>query len=333
MSFLFPASTITFEAALRDLARGSPKARAQAARALGGVDDPEERRRALDPLVRALDDDKAEVRDAAAAALGTLESVDDAVVRGLVKRLGDGDMAVRQHAAIALGTLRAEAGFAALADALTGGPPDLRFQAATSLAEIDPAGAFDHVLAALGDGDAHVVGAAALSVGAIAANDEALAPRAVEALATAHGAADSGARFDIAYALAELDDPRGTAALADAVTDPVRSWDAVTALGWLRAETELLAALGHKRTPDEARTLAAGRLLAIGPSPRAQKALVDALAHRKIHVRGIAVEQLTEVGGAWARVPLDKLVRTAKGSELREPIEAALRAIAEREKA
>ena len=209
MSFLFPASTITFEAALRDLARGSPKARAQAARALGGVDDPEERRRALDPLVRALDDDKAEVRDAAATSLGTLESVDEPVVRGLVKRLGDGDMAVRQHAAIALGTLRAEAGFEALADALKSGPADLRFQAATSLAEVDPARAFDHVLAALADRDAQVVGAAALSVGAIAANDASLAPRALEALGAAIGAApaagDSGARFDIGYGCAEMD--------------------------------------------------------------------------------------------------------------------------------
>ena len=40
VSFLFPSSTITFEAALRDLAQGSPKARAAAAQALGDVEDP-----------------------------------------------------------------------------------------------------------------------------------------------------------------------------------------------------------------------------------------------------------------------------------------------------
>ena len=58
MSFLFPSSTITFEAALRDLAQGSPKARAFAAHALGEITEPAEKRRALDALLAALDDDR-----------------------------------------------------------------------------------------------------------------------------------------------------------------------------------------------------------------------------------------------------------------------------------
>ena len=56
MSFLFPSSTITLEAALRDLARGSPKARAFAAHALGEITEPAEKRRALEALIAALDD-------------------------------------------------------------------------------------------------------------------------------------------------------------------------------------------------------------------------------------------------------------------------------------
>ena len=50
MSFLFPSPTITFEAALRDLAAGSPKARAAAAHALGDVTEAVEKRRAVDAI-------------------------------------------------------------------------------------------------------------------------------------------------------------------------------------------------------------------------------------------------------------------------------------------
>jgi len=331
MSFLFPSQTITFDAALRDLASGSPKARASAARALGEVDDDTERRRAIDALVRALDDDKPEVRSAACASLGTLGEHAKVPIAGLIKRLDDGAPPVRQNAAIALGTLRAAEGFEPLASALRSGPADLRFQAATSLAEIDALRAFEHEVAALADRDAQVVGAAALSVGAIAAVHGERKDAALAALAAKLDHDDRGARFEVAYALAELGDARGTKILADAIPDAERSWDAVTALGRLRAEPELMTALAHKKTTDEARTLAAGRLVALGESPKARKALTDALMHRKVHVRGIALEQLAEVGGAWARPALDKLAKSIKGSELGEPIGTALRAIAERE--
>jgi hypothetical protein len=54
VSYLFPSSTITVEAALRDLANGSPKARAFAAHALGDVTDTTEVARAVDALIIAL---------------------------------------------------------------------------------------------------------------------------------------------------------------------------------------------------------------------------------------------------------------------------------------
>jgi hypothetical protein len=71
-------------------------------------------------------------------------------------------------------------------------------------------------------------------------------------------------------------------------------------------------------------------LLAIVDYPKAKKTLLDALVHRKVHVRGIAIEQLAEVGGGWATPALDKLARSIKGSELKEPIEAARKIIAQR---
>jgi HEAT repeat protein len=326
VSFLFPSPTITFEAALRDLANGSPKARANAAHALGDVTEAVEKRRAVDALIRALGDDHPQVRMEACAALGELR--EPGALAYIVKRLDDGVAQVRQSAAIALGTIGHTDGFEPLAEALKQGPPDLRFQAATSLAEIDPGRAFDLVMTALDDRDAEVVGAAALSVGAIAKADAAKRDAAIAALTSKLSHAQPGTRFDVAYALAELADPAGRSALAAALVDIDRAWDAVSALGELKASDELAKAVAARSTPIEARVLAAGKLLALGAdSDAARTLLVEALTDRKVHVRGLAVEQLAEVGGSWAKPPLEKLARSGKGTELLEPIAAALRAI------
>ncbi|HTR54382.1 MAG TPA: HEAT repeat domain-containing protein [Kofleriaceae bacterium] len=344
MSFLFPSPTITVEAALRDVASGSPKARAMAAHALGDVTEPAEKQRALDALVRALDDDRPEVRAEAASSLGQL--AERSALPHLIKRLGDGAPPVRQNAAIALGALgvalRATTGdpvtrggasdaFGPLADALRDGAPDLRFQAATSLAEVDPARAFAPLIAALADSDPQVVGAAALAVGAIAVELPEHADRARDVLRPLVEHGDAGTRFDVAYALAELREPAGRAVLAGSITDEARAWDAVTALGWLAARDELARAAFGKKVPHEAAVLAAGKLLALDPSHEpARRALVEALRARKVNVRALAVEQLGDAGGAWAKPALDKLAGSSKGAELRDPIAAALRAIQER---
>ena len=329
MSFLFPSSTITFDAALRDLAQGSPKARTAAAHALGDVDDPAERRRAVEALVRALDDDQPQVRAEACASLGDLG--DASALPVLIRRLDDGAPGVRQNAAIALGTLAHPDGFAPLVQALQEGPADLRFQAATSLAEIDPARAFDPLAAALDDGDPQVVGAAAISLGAIGD------PRAVPLLVARLGHRAAATRFDVAYALAELGDPRGRDVLAAALGDAERAWDAVGALTRLGTTDDAEAlgrALTSKRTPPEATVLAAGAILKIAPHgahrDAARRVLLAALAARKTHVRGIAVEQLGEIGGAWAIAPLEKLARSGKGADLLDAIATAIRAIEER---
>jgi HEAT repeat protein len=325
VSFLFPSPTITFEAALRDLANGSPKARAMAAQALGDVTEPVEKRRAVDALIRALDDDLPQVRMEACAALGELR--EPGSLPHLIKRLDDGSPPVRQNAAIALGTIGHPDGFEPLATALKDGPADLRFQAATSLAEIDPARAFDLVLAALDDRDGEVIGAAALSVGAIAKDDATQKARAVPALTAKLDHTSPSTRFDVAYALAELGEAAGQDALAAAIGDQDRAWDAVSALGELKAEGELAKAVAARATPAEARVLAAGKLLAIADSEAARAVLLEALTNRKVHVRGLAVEQLADIGGAWAKQPLEKLARSGKGTELLEAIAAALRAI------
>ena len=323
MSFLFPASTITFDAALRDVASGSPKARAMAAHALGEVSEPAQKRRALDALIRALDDDRPEVRAEACSSLGALD--EPGALAALVKRLGDGAAPVRQNAAIALGSLGLADAFEPLAEALREGPADLRFQAATSLAEIDPARAYPLLVAALGDRDPQVVAAAALSLGAI--GDVAAIAQLVPQLEHA----DAATRFDVAYALAELKDSSGRPMLATAITDDDRAWDAVTALGWLDARAELESALAERKTPQETAALAAGHLLRLDASHEAARhALLAALTSRKGHVRALAVEQLEAVGGAWAKPALEKLARSGKGVDLLEAIANAVRAIESR---
>jgi HEAT repeat protein len=332
VSFLFPSSTITLDAALRDLAQGSPKARTAAASALGDVAEPTEKRRAVAALMRALDDDRPEVRAEACASLGELG--DPSALALLIRRLDDGAPAVRQNAAIALGTLGTFGhadGFEPLAQVLRTGPADLRFQAATSLAEIDAARAFEPLAAALDDGDPQVVAAAALSLGAIGD------PRAVALLVARLDHGEAATRFDVAYALADLGDARGREVLVSALGDAERAWDAVTALTRL-GTTDDAEALGRALTapsaPPEVTVLAAGAILKIAPDSAhrdaARRVLLAALGARKTHVRGLAVEQLGEIGGAWATAPLEKLARSGKGTELLETIASSLRAIEDR---
>ena len=176
--------------------------------------------------------------------------------------------------------------------------------------------------------DPQVVAAAALSLGAV--GDARAVPLLVARLD--HG--DAATRFDVAYALAELGDPHGRDLLSAGLGDPERAWDAVSALSRLATDDAAEAlgrALTSKHTPPEATVLAAGAIFKIAPSSRhhdaARRVLLAALAARKIHVRGIAVEQLGEIGGAWAIAPLEKLARSGKGGDLLEAIAAAIGAI------
>src|SRR5262245_39902785 len=114
MSYFAP-TTITTDAALRDLSSTKPRVRAAAAAALG---DAEEGRRVgvFAALLRALDDLDPDVRASAALSLGELRDEDS--VQPLILRLDDGVPMVRQSAAVALGRLGLSSGFAALAEAL-----------------------------------------------------------------------------------------------------------------------------------------------------------------------------------------------------------------------
>jgi len=329
VSFLFPSPTITFEAALRDVASGSPRARALAAHALGEVTAPDDKPRAAGALIAALDDGRAEVRAEACAALGEIGMA--SAVPGLIKRLDDGDPAVRQCAAIALGTLRHPDAWEPLVTALREGAPDLRFQAVSSLAELDPPRSYDVLVGALGDHDPQVLSAIALALGAIGDG------RAAGHLAGLLEHADRGVRFDAAYALADLDDARGRDALGAALDDPERGWDAACALEALGAEADadalarVLDARRKPAAPPQVMLRAAGALLAIAPAharaDAAQRVLLAGLTLRKPELRGLAIEELAKVGGAWACDALARRRGGRKGKDFVDVIDQALAAI------
>jgi HEAT repeat protein len=315
----FPQTTITTDAALRDLTSDKPKVRAAAASALGGA-EPERSAEAAGALLRAVDDLDVDVR--ASAILSLAELGDERAIEPIALRLDDGAPPVRQCAAIALGRMRATAAFDALARALSQGPPDLRFQAATSLVEIDPARAVGPLLAALADADAEVVGAAALALGATGDGE------AIEPLAARLDHKAPRTRFDVAYALAGLGDARAEATLVAAAVDAELSWDAIEALEGLGAADQLADLID--RAPDaEHRLRAAAGLLACAPeharAGAARAALESALSGWRSRRRALALELVEKVGGPWAISALERLA--AARPRMRGDIEPVLRAL------
>lgn len=360
MTYELRSSTITFEAALRDLESPRERVRAQAAHALGDVVAPEERARAVSALIRALGDARFEVRTEAALSLGDLDS--EEAVPALAARFADDAPAVRQAAVIALGRLGFPSAFEAVARALAEGPPDLRFQAATSLAEIDAERAREPLLAALDDGDGEVIGAVALALGAI--GETRARARLAELL---ESWARPETRFDIAYALADLGDVRAVDVLGGFVDDRRVGWDAIEALEKLAdrlaagedsrsdaghaSESDLL--LGEERADAAAvRAAAAGYLAPLlrrrfldpvlglraaaailrldrddpdspATAPARQRLLAGLSARKREHV-GLAVEMLARVGGSWAVEPLRRLRGKRAGKPFHDEIDEAL---------
>jgi HEAT repeat protein len=328
MSEMFPSSTITTDAALRDLASTKPRVRAAAAAALGDC-EPSRRADVTTALLTAIDDLDPDVRAASALSLGDLG--DAGAAEALILRLDDGVPAVRQCAAVALGRLRAPSALEPLRRALTSGPPDLRFQAATSLVEIDPAAAAGPLTAALSDPDPEVVGAAALALGTIGD------PAATARLAPLLDHSVARTRFDAAYAMAELGDDRAVAVLAGtAATDRELCWDAIEALEAIGPPAaDALARLGgHRGLDPEHQLRAAAALLATAPdhaeARAAQRRLLDALRGWRRRRRGLAVDLLGRVGGAWATAALTDLRAAPTGRRIGDEIDDALRRIRER---
>jgi HEAT repeat protein len=287
--------TITFDAALRDLASPDVRARVSAADALGDVPDGEDRAAAARALASALKDPRFEVRRSAVLALGELAP--HTPVEAVVALLDDDHPQVRQSAAIALGRLGDERGFEPLARALEEGPADLRFQAAPSLVEIDAERAYQPLVAAIKDGDPEVRASVACALGFI--GDRRAAGSIAELLDD--GFAD--ARFEAALALARLGDPRGAGQLIGWLEKELdRAYPAIEALESLKEATAAgaLARLVRKLlAPRQLRVRAAGALLMVapdGPDAAFARAFLERNARsRRPEVRGLAEEALARL--------------------------------------
>jgi HEAT repeat protein len=275
-------------------------------------------------LIAALEDDDARVRSSSALGLGELGQ--ERAAEALITALGDGNSEVRQHAAVALGTLGSEAGFPALVEALTGGPADLRFQAATSIVEIDADKSLAPLLAALrSEEDEHVLGAIALSLGAVGAET---ARDPLAAMLTHPG---PNAVFDAAYALSQLGDQRAVEALRPYADSAEFGWDSVTALEELASPeaADVLATTALRANkPPTLPVRAAAALLRIAPehddAALARSTLTRALANRKVDVRGLAIQLMGELAQPWAKAPLEQLSRKWTARRHRDDIEQAL---------
>ena len=286
---LFSPSSLTLEAALRDVGSADPRTRAIAADALADVADDGGREQAVTALVPLLQDVRHEVRAAAALALGTLKRPQ--AVPALLARLDDDSSEVRQSVAIALGRIGDPSAFETLADALENGPPDLRFQAAVSLAEIDAARAYEPLVRAIRDGDAEVRESVAAALALV--GDRRAAGWLAELLTDAR----RETRFEAACTLAAMGDARATGPLSELVADDDLAWRAIEgleSLGDRQALPALARLVGRRFAPRILRVRAAAALLGIDPAhPSAAEArtILDKASRAwRSDVRGVAEE-------------------------------------------
>jgi HEAT repeat protein len=196
---------------LAALSAENPRARANAAFAIGEMEPRDGRAEALPRLMLSLKDDDDGVREACVRALGEIE--DARAVEGLMGGLKDSDRRVRKQVAWALGEIGDPRAVVVLVGAVADTDTDVRRQAAWALGEIGDPAAVEPLVAALKDKDAEVRSQAAWALGEI--DDR----RAVAGLAGALQDTDVRVRKQAAWALGEIADPRASGPLAKALKD------------------------------------------------------------------------------------------------------------------
>jgi len=310
--------TIELDAALRDLQHKDRRARVRAADALGDVDD-EQAQSARPALRAALRDDDGEVRYSAALALGELH--DHEAIDALVEQMrGDGNPLARQGAVIALGAIGDARAGEALIEALRSGAPDVRFQAALSLVQLDPAAAVAPLRRALRDDDGEVRGNAAAALAEVGDHDSA------DRIAALLEDPSPGARFEGAVALARLGDARGADVLAAHLADRELRFVAAEHLSRcpsVTARPALQRLLGRWLVPPVLKVWAAAALVRLGDDAGRTK-LLELLASRRLMARGLCIQVMGELGTEWASQSLRELAASPAGADWQEEIAEAL---------
>ena len=147
----------TLAAAQRDVRSPKPSVRRSAVKDLARFAQTDARAEVLSALVRALEDDIADVRADALIALADAQAEEHVAL--IVEAAGDAHPRVRQMALLALGEVGSEANAearAAVVRALDDAAPALRFQALIALHNMIGEAALDEVARHVGDSDAQV---------------------------------------------------------------------------------------------------------------------------------------------------------------------------------
>ena len=275
------------------LTDANAEVRLAAAQALGELDDP----RAIEALSQALRTDAdPRVRETAAWALGEIES--PTAVPALIAALRAEKVAtVRDRIVRALGEIEDARAVDAIGDALRDESVAVRRTAIWALGEIESADAVPALMPFLKDDDVEVRKQAAWALGEIES------PNAVDALSAAIRDADVNVREMVVWALGEIESGRAAPALAAAMKDeqPVVRRKAAWALGEIddlrSAPPALIEALRDSdREVRETAAHAVGELGDVAAVP----GLIVLARDPDLKLRRTAVWALAEIGGPEA---------------------------------
>jgi HEAT repeat protein len=210
-----------------------PVFRARAIESLGNLKD----KRAVEPLIKSLDDKVPEVRLAAARSLGMLGNENAEEV--LIAKLEKSSPELQKQIVLALGNLDCKKAAGPLARKLKDKDPELRKCVAESLGKLEDPESVDLLLKCLGDTNPEVRNAAAYSLGTLRAE------KAIDALLGMLAEKDSELRITAVYALGTIGSRKAVDALLETLEDSnpwVRRYaaDALAKIGDQKATAPLV---------------------------------------------------------------------------------------------
>ncbi len=265
-------------------------------------------RAAVTPLLEALSDPKAIVRELAAYTLGPLK--DKSAVEPLILALGDGSREVRRQAAASLGWLRDRRAVEPLVEALGDSDALVRMHAAGALGKLRDRRAVEPLITVLIDEeeDWRVSEQAARSLGELKSR------RAIEPLVSMLRTSGDHMRYAISQAFLAF----GKSAIPQVLEllhdeDPeLRRWAAQT-LGHFRRQPPIEALASALHDPDIRVRSAAASALGQLMDPRGMKPLLEALHDEDSAVRQSAASSLSLIGDPSVLPALEVLRRSDTG--------------------
>lgn len=303
---------------LSELKSSHAELRAEAANTLGRTAraQPE---LALLPLRTCLDDAVADVRYAAALALGDLQ--DKSAVVQLAQLLNeDPDPLVRQAAAVSLAAVGDDTVQDALLRAAKDPSADVRFHVAAALPRLNAGVAYAPLKLLLADSDPTV------RANAVAALGDIPIEKAASDIADCLNDRHAEVALEAAIALARMNDTRGVETLARHLASDTDSHLAAEYLyrrPTAKVQLELKNRASRWLGNPAAKVWAAGALVKLD-DPYGKERLLELLGSRKQIVRGLTIEVLGELGTDWARSALAELAQSPAGAKWQAEIEAAL---------